>query len=94
MAVDNEYSQRVVSQGTAIVSTGAHFNTSEKALRTRQGELRTEVTVITHRVDFELRQREQLMKEIKKYELLIDSRIVPAPSAEAESSTMVYDTFA
>lgn len=90
MAVDNEYSQVTVAKVTSIVAGGAHFNTSEKAIRARVGELRTEITVLTHRMDFELRQREQLVKEVKRYEGIIENRAeLPL---EAESSAMALDT--
>lgn len=93
MAVDNQYSQVTVAKAASIVSTGAHFNTTEKAIRTRISELRTEITVLTHRMDFELRQREHLMKEVRRYEGIIENRVgLGQGPEEAESSSMALDS--
>ena len=71
--------------------TGFHEyeKASESALRAREHDLRTLVSVETHRLEFSLRLRQLYVTEQKELLERLESRASPPKSAPAPSSTPV-----
>ena len=61
-AVHNEYASNLVAKAETAIGTIA-WEPSELALRKTEGELRSEISSLTHRLEFILKHRELLVKE-------------------------------
>lgn len=72
-AVHNEYASDLVAKAATAIRT-LNWESSELALRKTEGELRSEISSLTHRLDYVLKHRELLVKEHSSVLKKIESR--------------------
>lgn len=93
LAIDNQYSNEIVTKAKAVVSLRSYSDASEKSLRDIEGGLRSEIAVVTHRLEYNLQIRDFLLAEHSKAVKAIESREGPPPLEEFKvvDNVMVID---